>query len=100
MAELEERAKQDAHKDFQKYDGKGTEFLAERYADFNNKETTIIDKLNRNDNLSDDDFYTYYYCHAMVESLSWVLANSLLYGLGYDKDKKGMWCKKKKGLFR
>lgn len=100
MADIKERAKEDAQQEFQRFQGKETEFLAEKYMDFSNKETLIYEKMNKNEKLNDNDFYTLFYCQEMVEQISWVLANTLLYGLGYDKDKKGMWCKKKKGLFR
>lgn len=100
MADIEGRAKEQAEKDFEKYAGKSSEFLAEKYAEFSNREEKMMDKINKNDNIKDDDLYTYFYCHSMVERLSWVLANFMLYGMGYEKDKNRLWTKKKKGFFR
>ncbi len=91
MKDIEEKAQQNAHDDFLEYGDRDTEFFAEKYADCVNKETIILDKFNKDNNLSNDDFYTYFYCHAMIELLSHILVASVLYRLGYEKDNTGMW---------
>lgn len=100
MSDIRERAKVVAENEFSKYANKDSEFLAVKYIEYQNKKTVLIDKLNRKQDLSDDDLYMYYLCDEMERRLSFILANFMLYGLGYEKDKKDMWGKKKKGLFR
>ena len=102
MTDMEAKAIEEAQKDFLKFKGKGPEFLIEKYMDFSNQQTIMLEEIDdaNLERLSDNDFYTIYYSDEMVKQLSWALADSLLYGLGHEKDKKGLWKKKRKGLFR
>lgn len=99
MASIEERAHEAAQKDFMSYNG-DVAFLAEKCVEFRNELTTIQVEFDQKEELTDDDFYRYYYTSAMEQQLNYILTDALLKSLNYEKNNKAMWVKKKKGLFR
>ena len=96
---IEESASQAADRDFMEYNG-DVAFLAEKCVEFRNKLSTIQAEFDQKQELTDDDLYQYYYTSAMEQRLNYVLTTALLQSLNYEKNKKDIWVKKKKGLFR
>lgn len=100
MPEEKSKAIIDAERDLVKYGTKECTYVAEKYVECINRLTVVLDKHNSGRELNDNDFYDFEYCQFMEQRLSLVLSDFFLQGLGYTKDKNGIWGKKKKGLFR
>lgn len=47
MANIQERTAADAEQDFLKYANKEAAFLIEKYADYQNQKTNLMDKVNK-----------------------------------------------------
>ena len=100
MSEEKSKAIIDAEKDFTKYGTKECTCVAEKYVECINRLTAVLNKHNSGQELNDRDFYDFEYCQFMEQHLRLVLSDFFLQGLGYTKDKNGIWGKKKKGFFK
>lgn len=88
-----------AESDYFNYANKEREYIAEKYVENVNMLTSIIEKHNNGQELNERDYYNFEYCQFMEQRLSYLLTECLLQDLGYNKDKNGIWGKKKKGFF-
>ena len=90
-----EDAKIEVKKIIAKYDYQG---ITQKYIEVKNDFTVFLDKNEKKDKLSATDVYEFKYYEYMEKALEKYLVELFITIQGYEKNKKGLWEKKNKGI--